>query len=213
MSTCLFFRDCNADKADVNESAELALCRRCGNFFKAEMKVARGALKGPKGAWFREDGEGFEVGCSARRWTGYGYALVALLWTCPSLGVVYGIPISNGKFSVVVFLMGLPFLVVGLGLLAAAIFRLWGTVSVRCVNGRATVRSGVGGIGWRRRFCWDEVVEVREGMTAESRVFAEVDLESGRRIVFARGIESEQMEFLLRGLRRMRKLNKNKMMD
>jgi hypothetical protein len=192
--------------SDINVSAELALCRRCGNFhnFQAADVPELVSSDPPPDAWFKETPTGFQVGCSARRYTAFQYVPLAIGSLALSIGF-YGFPLANEKFDLIVFLLGLPIVLGALILIAMALLRTCGTISVEVENNDGTIFTGVGGVGWRRHFAWNEVVEIRESINDQNRANAQLVLQSGRKINFAHEITPDRIQFLLTTLRTLKR--------
>ena len=81
---------------------------------------------------------------------------------------MYAKQFSTGEFSLFESLLGFPFVWAGLLMLALGLFFSIGKVSVRVENLRAIAFSGLGPIGFRRRFAWDSVKDIRLTANGES---------------------------------------------
>jgi len=144
----------------------------------------------PAGCWFSSDGAQTVVGCSARSAAGAGAAIgIALFWNgivsvfvlCAigstiqhimgSIPAWFPAPPMNGQsgipLGVTIFLWFflLPFIAIGLTLLATACTCIAGRVEVRIRGDDAQIFIGCGSIGWRRRFQTASVKSVTIGQT------------------------------------------------
>lgn len=197
--------------ADVNVSTDIALCRQCGkNFSYAELVVDQTQAQmdlthPPKGAWFLRDPGGFEVGASTRHPSSFFLVPFMMVWSGFSLEGIYGTQIVKGEFNLTASLFGIPFLL-GTGLFGSiALMTVFGKTSVKVVNDQATLFTGVGPVGWRRRFKWSEVRNIRETVRNGSRGGAteQITIDADRRLDFAAGLNSAKQEFLIAALRQM----------
>ena len=80
-----------------------------------------------------------------------------------------------------------------------------GKVLVRVQGNDGVVFTGVGPIGWRRRFEWNGVSAVRTTEHTGSRgaTSNQITLEGKRRLDFGSGIKTDRLDFMLVALRQM----------
>jgi len=158
-----------------------------------ELAAVDPAATPPPGCWFSSDGAHTVVGCSARSGSGAAAAIgIALFWNgivsvfvlCAlgstiqhitgSIPAWFPAPPINGQngqsgipLGVTIFLWFflLPFIAIGLALLAAACTCIAGRVEVLIRGDDAQVFIGCGSIGWRRRFPMASVKSVTIGQT------------------------------------------------
>jgi len=196
---------------DVNVATDIALCRRCSQTWSfAELvddeRTGNFNLKSPpRGTWFRENPPtGFEVGVSTR--SGLAFFLVPFMciWSGFSLGGIYGSQIAKGQFNPGMSLFGIPFLIGTLFLGGTAAMAICGKVTVSVDRDNGVIFTGVGPIGWRRRFNWRKVSAIRRTEKSGSRgsVSQQITFEGERQFNFASGVKDERLNFMLAALRK-----------
>lgn len=197
---------CGGDIAlsDVNVSTDVALCRRCEkNFSYAELCASQNLAlvdlrRPPKGAWFLESTRGFEVGATTRSAIALFLVPFMVLWSGGSLGGIYGTQLMKGEFDPEASLFGVPFLIGTLVLGSVALMAVAGKIVLRVEGDDGALFTGVGPIGWTRRFNWREMRSVRTTVSTGSRgaTRERITLEGQQRIDFGLGITSERRHFI-----------------
>lgn len=197
---------------DVNVARDVALCRRCQQTFSfAEVALdcdlrAVDLARPPPGAWFRTEGRDFEVGATTRSGAAFFLVPFTLFWSGGSMAGIYGTQFWKGHFDWKLSLFGLPFLLGTCILVPACLMAIAGRVVVRGRNEQGEIFTGVGPIGWRRRFRWGDVTAVGFGTARWQRNYRPVRqilLETPRqKLKFASGLKEERQNFLLAALRR-----------
>ena len=194
---------------DVNVSTDLALCRRCGkNFSYADLADAPNEpvelSRPPKGAWLSRNARGFEVGASLRHPVAFFLVPFMCLWSGGSLGGIYGSQIYKGQFNLEESLFGIPFLIGTIIIGAITLFVLFGKMTIRVENDQGVVFWGLGNIGWRRRFKWNEVTEIQQTVCGSSngKPMKQITLHAGRKIGVG-PIPAVRQQFVLAALRQM----------
>ena len=139
----------------------------------------------PAGAWHISDGTGSVIGATHRSlgaaigalvfslfWNGIVsvFVLVALAGTLRNLGIplphwfpapnMNGSPMSVGM-TIFLWLFLTPFIVIGLVMIGAFLSSIGGRTEVRMNNAEGVVFTGIGTVGYRRRFDASAVKEVR----------------------------------------------------
>lgn len=199
--------DCNAPipDADANESEGVALCRGCESLHAidslgewGDLPVPVGVLKDepPSGCWMSDDGVECRVGIRARSASFGGFmAFFAALWNA---GIVF-FALQAAKVlatrpsgasrtpAVVLAIFLVPFVLVGVAIGVFALIGILGNVEVTIRGRRGVVFTGLGTIGWRRRFDATRVTGVRiVTSSAESeRVIHAVCIDADRTIKLA----------------------------
>jgi hypothetical protein len=201
---------------DVNVEKDIALCRACNQTFSfAELLQAQASGvtvdldRPPKGAWFREDMTGFEVGSTTRSATALFLVPFMCVWSGFSLGGIYGTQIYQHKFNLATSLFGIPFVLGTVILGSLALMTTFGR-TVLSVNGdQGKIFTGVGPIGWTRKFKWTGIREVSEGIgnvQRNGRYQQQIVLQGDTRLTFGSGIREDRRYFILNALRsRLRK--------
>lgn len=143
------------------------------------------ASRPPAGTWFQRDGRGTVVGASHRLiGQAFGLLLFTLFWngivsvfvafalasTLNLLGVTspswFPAPKMNGGpmgvgMTIFLWLFLTPFIAIGLGMLFAFLSSLAGRTELQLQGNQCVLFTGIGPLGWRRRFASSEVRDVR----------------------------------------------------
>jgi hypothetical protein len=122
-----------------------------------------------KGVSFERTATGFVLAVATRSWWGMCLAPLAALWTVAWAALFYGFQVMTGRFSPLLCLFGLPFVLLG----PIACFQLlrwsFGSTSISVDGHEGTVREGIGLLSRTRRFCWAKVSEVYKTRTWYSK--------------------------------------------
>jgi hypothetical protein len=197
---------------DVNVSTDIALCRSCSQTFAFSKLIEDqpdetiNLDRPPKGAWFRREMRGFEVGSTTRSAAAFFLVPFMCVWSGFSLGGIYGSQIAKGEFNLGMSLFGIPFVLGTLLFGSFAVMTVCGKVCVRVQGNNGVVFTGVGPIGWRRRFEWDGVTSFRVTEHVGNRGAAsnQITIEGRKRLDFGSGIKVERLDFMIGALRRLR---------
>lgn len=202
---------------------------RLSHLLKAEEKrtLAREfAAEPPAGTWTRDDGRAVVVGASMRSfpaacgllffclfWNGIVSVFVAVVLasTLKHLGIALpvwfpapnmnGSPMSVGM-TVFMWLFLTPFMLVGLGLIAAFLSALGGRVEVSIDRDTGKVFEGIGLVGRTRRFDVHRVKDVRlddkqwTDSDGDRRQNAKITIEADKTINFGSGLSVERRRFV-----------------
>lgn len=198
---------------DVNVGTDVALCRSCSQTFafaelaQEQAEPPMDMSRPPGGTWLRQMGGGFEVGATTRSAIGFFLVPFALVWSGGSIGGIYGTQIAKGALDWKLCLFGLPFLIGSLFLVPFALMCVCGKIAVRREGDQGEVFTGIGPVGWTRRFRWSAVKSVRRSLTGwqqnhRSVPLIELELE-GRSLRFGSQLSSKRREFLLRALKQV----------
>lgn len=205
--------DCGRDVPldDVNVARDVALCRACGGTFSfADLlgddtgsRPAADAADPPRGAWSTPTFDGFQVGTSTR--SPFAFFIVPFMgvWSGGSLGGIYGQQIASGRFNLMMSLIGIPFILGTVCLGTLAMMTICGRVVVSVAGDEGKVFTGVGPIGWTRRFAWSDVATIREFSVPGSKGGRSpaLALEGTTRLVFGTGLNEPRRYFLRQVLR------------
>ena len=183
----------------------------------------------PPGAWFRNDRGGTVIGASHRSLgTGAGLLFIALFWNgIVSIFVLLAVaatlhhlhfpvpewfpapnlnkaPMSVGM-TLFLWLFLTPFISIGLFLAGSALSSLFGRTEVRLLNSRGTVFTGLGVLGWTRRFDAAQVKTVRLhqqfNREGRDRYAIVAETREGKEIKFGSLLPPERRQFVLAALR------------
>ncbi len=198
---------------DINVGTDLALCRRCQKTFSFARLQEDAAIQSiplatpPRGTWFHEEMGLARAGSTARSWAALFFIPFTLIWSGGSLGGIFGSQIVSGKFEPWSLLFGLPFVIGTCVLVPVCAMSLAGRYEVRVSDGQVAVFTGVGPLGWRRRFALADLRSVRltEGTTQKTGTRPQrITFDLGSRTVhFASGLKNDRQLFLLAAIRRM----------
>ena len=197
---------------DVNVNTDIALCRPCGEahaFSELVEDESSGLVnleQPPKGAWFKRDNLGFEVGSTTRSAAAFFLVPFMCVWSGFSLGGIYGSQIVKGEFNLGMSLFGIPFLLGTLLFGSIAVMSVCGKVCVKVQGNNGVVFTGVGPIGWRQRFEWNGVTTFRIADRVGSRgaTSNQITMEGRKRLDFGSGIRADRLDFMIGALRHMR---------
>lgn len=198
---------------DVNVANDIALCRKCGDSFsfaeavREEVAVPPVDLNHPpKGMVYRRTTDGFELSVSTRS-IALAIFLVPfmLVWSGGSLGGIYGSQIAKGDFNLLMSLFGLPFLLGSIVLGAFTIMTLAGKFCVSAEGRQGQVFVGIGSIGYRKRFLWDAVKDIRleTRRTAKGGEYKQLVIDADTTVTIP-NVNDARANFLLGALRQIR---------
>jgi hypothetical protein len=197
---------------DMNVVTDLARCPNCAEVFKLSSLVEVNEAGSvdlndpPKGAWYREEFHGFEVGATTRHPIAFFLVPFLCVWSGGSLGGIYGTQIAKGRFDPFISLFGIPFLLGTLLFGSIAFMAVCGKVVVRVLDNEGEVFIGIGAIGWRRRFHSKQISTI----TQESSIsYTHHNLQPSKTIVlggphklrFGSGLSEVRRDFIANVLR------------
>ena len=196
----------------INVAKDVALCPACHEAFALSELVAQGREtdfdlgEPPSGTWFRTEANGWELGGTTRHPIAFFLVPFMCVWSGFSLGGIYGTQIVQGKFNLLMSLIGLPFVAGTVLFGSIMLMAIVGKVTIRVDDGEGVIFTGVGDLGWSRRFRWDDVNRVEEIVTTfqspgnSGRMLA---LEGKTRLTFGSMLNQGHRYFFLQVLRRM----------
>jgi hypothetical protein len=199
---------------DINVSTDIALCRKCGQSWSyADILADQSAAsvdfnRPPAGAWFRQfPPNGFETGSTTRSAAAFFLVPFMCVWSGFSLGGIYGTQVVKGHFSLGQSLFGIPFILGTLLFGGLAVMTVCGKVYVRVDGNEAVAFTGVGPLGFRRRFKWSGVTAIRatEQYGRRGQPSRQITIEGEKRIDFGSGLKPERLDFILAALKRMQR--------
>ena len=126
------------------------------------------------------------------------------VWSGLSLGGIYGTQIRSGTFNLALSLFGIPFVLFSVLFWSFALMAICGKVEVRLRGSEGQVFTGIGSLGFRRRFSTTEVTHVYEGSARCSGVGSEgnaIVLEGTKRLKFGESLRTERRYFVAGVLR------------
>lgn len=195
-----------------------------GSIVDSDVDVSRP----PAGAWFRRDSVSATIGATHRSlgqafgllffclfWNGIVsvFVLLALGSTLQHLGIGiphwFPSPTSHGKMipiglTIFLWLFLTPFIAIGLGVFASMLSCIAGRTEMRVEGNNATLFTGIGPVGFRKRFLASAAQEVRivekrwrdrDGDSRQSMQII-IDLASGKAIRFGSMLTKERRAFV-----------------
>lgn len=178
----------------------------------------------PKGCWRRPSGMGEVVGASHRSllaalpllgvalfWNGIVsvFVLLAVAATLNLLGVDvpewFPAPKMNGEkmgvgMTIFLWIFLTPFITIGAVMIGGFLSCLAGKTEVRVERGRVGIATGIGPLGWTRRFDATELkkIRIREKPNSNGGAGKEIvaELQSGRSVKFGSILRDERRRFL-----------------
>ena len=149
---------------DINVSTDIALCRKCGatQSFATLRNVPNVSdvlsKPPPKSVKIERDMMGGGTTLTYRR-IAWGSLLFLIpftaLWSGISMFGLYGTQIQKGELDLEKSLFGIPFLIGTIILFSIILFNLFGKWTIHLNQGQGTVFSGIGKLGWNRRFTYN----------------------------------------------------------
>jgi hypothetical protein len=161
----------------------------------------------PRGAWFDPTVTGWTLGATTRSPMAFFLVPFMCVWSGGSLGGIYGSQIFTGEFNLLLSLFGIPFLLGTVLLGSLAVMTVCGKVNVQVDHNDGTVFTGVGPIGWTRRFEWSSITAVEETQMAYQQTgsggLVIVLISDQSRVKFGSMLSEPRRYYLLQGLRRL----------
>jgi len=184
----------------------------------------------PKGAWYRSDGAGTTIGATNRSvGAALGLMFFALFWNgIVSMFVCFAIagtlhnlnaplpawfpaPKMNGGNmgwgeTLFLWLFLTPFICIGLGVAAACLTSLFGRTEVKIESSQGTIFTGVGAIGWKRKFDTSEIQSVRMSQRrnndGQDTYTVLMETRNGKQLKLGSLLTNERRRFVLGALRK-----------
>jgi hypothetical protein len=173
------------DPANINVAADVAYCPSCNETFRLSNLIGPRNTKQqnseelvpssfdlhdpPKGVTFKEEYPKTIISASTRSPVAFFLVPFALVWSGGSLGGIYGTMIFTGVFNPIMALFGLPFLAGSVLLWAFTLMSIAGKIELTMDGDHGEIFTGVGSIGKREKFSWDEIDAVDEDQTVSYR--------------------------------------------
>ena len=188
----------------------------------------------PAGTWRRNDGMGTVIGASHRSWgTAIGALAIALFWngivsvfvllalasTLHHLDIAvpewFPAPKMNGStmgvgMTIFLWLFLTPFIAIGLTMIYGFVSALFGRTEVRIGNTEGISFSGIGPIGWKKRFDVHLVKDVRidnqrwrdSDGDDRSKTCIIIETREGKQIKLGSTLKEERRKFVAAALRK-----------
>ncbi|MCA8985306.1 MAG: hypothetical protein R3C12_14660 [Planctomycetaceae bacterium] len=197
--------------SQINIATDVAFCPNCGELCALSSLVGSQDISPafdindpPAGAWFRDDITGWSIGATTRSPIAFFLVPFLCVWSGFSLGGIYGTQIVKGEFDLSMSLFGIPF-VLGTFLFGGlAVMTVFGRIEIIVADSVGRLFTGVGPLGWIRRFDWAEVTRIEEdglGYEYSGSSGRVISLEGKSRLKFGSMLSEQRRYFLLQGLR------------
>ncbi len=225
---------------DINVASDVAFCRACNVAHKLSSLVHGMQLDGldlghpPSGSWRHSSGMGAEIGATHRSvgtalgalafglfWNGIVsvFVLVALSATLHNLHISipdwFPAPKMNGDqigvgMTIFLWIFLTPFITVGAIMIGTFLSAIAGRTEVEVRQSEGSVFTGIGPLGWRRRFNAGTVVDVRienrswRNSDGDHRNKTQIVIEGqdGRQLKFGTLLREDRMKFVAAALRK-----------
>lgn len=196
---------------DINVANDIALCRKCAYNFSFAEAVQQNVEyvdlnKPPKGIWYKRTPDGFELGCSTRSAIAFFLVPFMAVWSGFSIGGIYGTQIAKGHFSLGQSLFGIPFLIGTIIFGSIAVMSVCGKFCVRAEGKDGEVFIGAGPVGYRKKFRWDQVRDIRTQIKrgSEGNQYEQILIDADSPIGIP-NIPNSRFSFMLNALRQLRR--------
>jgi hypothetical protein len=202
------------DRSGINPATNVAWCASCGQGHALSKLIGAdideeddarpvNLSDPPPGAWHIDDGQTVRIGGTTRSPMAFFLVPFTAVWSGSSLGGIYGSMIAKGQFHLYEALFGLPFLIGTIALVGFCLMTIFGKVEVRITPSAGEVFTGVGSVGWTRRFNPTTILSVNETMAYRSKGVPQmgIALEGNRRLVFGSMLNTDRRYFVLHALR------------
>ena len=174
----------------------------CGHFLEPEKRMPPVSPVISKETWFQETGpQSFAVGVSRRSWLFFAFGLLLGAMICLQFGDAYK-QFAHHVFRFSAFLYFLQH-ITGLFVAAGiAAMSMWGKTTVTVNGNDAVAFTGISSVGWRCRFDWRHVQDIRSTKKPGRYIDApQITIVAQRRINVAAGVRKKRREFMLAVLR------------
>jgi hypothetical protein len=184
----------------------------------------------PKGAWYVSNGGGMVIGATNRNlgmafgtlfftlfWNGIVSVFVSIVISGTlhnlhvSLPAWFPAPKMNGGdmtwgMTLFMWLFLTPFIAIGLFMASLCLSSLFGCTEVKIENTRGTIFTGVGPLGWKRKFDASQVRDVRINQSfnrnGQQTSVLLIELRDGKQMKLGSLLSNERRQFFLGALRR-----------
>jgi hypothetical protein len=195
------------EAADLAPAQGVAVCRfcekphplaACQDAVPYEQRNILPEQAVPKGVQLEDTMDGFRLTLSTSSCIAIFFIPFTLVWAGGSLGGIYGMQIAKGDFNLMMSLVGLPFLVVSIFLIAITVKTVAGRCVVELAGGQFSIRTGAMGVYRTQSVAWDDVLSCRlteatsRGRSSYSPTYkVEVAFEGGKTLKLG-GTEAER---------------------
>ena len=197
--------------ANWNVATDVAICAKCAEAFSIseELEASPSPLgfdiqSPPRGAWYEDTFTGWRAGATTRSALALFLVPFMCVWPGFSLGGIYGMQIAKGEFDLGLSLFGIPFLLGTLLFGSFAVMSICGKLVIAVDGSEGRVFTGVGPLGWSRRFDWTTITAVDEVYSARSgngNSGMQIALVGQSRLLFGSLLSDSRRYYILQVLR------------
>lgn len=204
----------------INIATDVGVCPGCNHVFSVSRALSGAPVAGakgnlnpsatqvsdsfdidqtPAGVTFENRGAlGWTIRSTTRSAAAFFLVPFSCVWSGGSLGGIYGMQIANGEFSLILSLFGLPFLIGSIVLVSVSAMSVFGHLVVTYDGEGGSVFTGLGPVGWRRYFDWEDVSYIEEtqhnnsvaiAMVGQTRTIFGSTLSADRRFYFRQALQ------------------------
>lgn len=192
-------------QSNINIQTDIAQCQACEHIFKVSEQLEDEIDDGfeinspPEGAWMRNERDQIVVGATTRSFIAFFLVPFMLVWTGGSVGGIYGAQVASGEFDITLSLFGIPFILGSVVFWSAALMAIWGKVELTLTKQGGKIFTGIGAIGFTKKFDWSEVSTVQEKVvTSKKSQYTSISLEGKKRISFGKGLSDNRRYYIFR---------------
>ena len=187
---------------------DLAHCKACNSIIKISQVSSKNDLFNikdhPKGTWYeRINSNELLLGASTRSPFAFFIVPFMLIWSGGSLGGIYGSQILSGKFDLMISLFGIPFLIGTVIFGSYALMTVAGKVEIELDKQGGRVFTGVGSLGFTKKFLWSEVSNIKETISFGKQTTGKITLEGSKKMSFGIFLKESRRYFILQALKRV----------
>jgi len=205
--------ECKSDvpRTDVDMSSETAFCWHCQKNFackdwiESALVTPESLQHPPIGAAYEQSPDGFKVVVSTGSYRWLFFLPAACFWSKLAYLFTWALlhpkSIEPGAGWVLIPVLTL-FYLLGAALWGGALMPIFGKVAIRVDGDSGSIFTGIGVLGWRRRFNWRGVERIRLTTFYSKKWNREqITLEGDEVIQVARGVSHDRLCYLLTALR------------
>tara|TARA_R110001632_G_scaffold179993_5_gene300019 strand:- start:19258 stop:19923 length:666 start_codon:yes stop_codon:yes gene_type:complete len=204
-------KNCNSEipASQINIATDLAHCKSCNTISKiseiSKINDTFDIKKNPKGTWYKRVST-IELNLGASTASPIAFFLIPfmLVWSGGSLGGIYGYQIISGEFNLFMSLFGIPFLIGTFFFGGIALMAVAGKIDIKLTKQGGEIFTGIGSIGFTKKFLWSEISEVKEQSYLGYKrrgSGSKIVLEGSRRISFGSRLKEGRKYYLINALK------------
>ena len=203
---------------DIGLLADVAICQSCGRSYRLSEITAKPQVGGPElnvpppGISFELLADGFRIEGTTRTWMALFLVPFTCVWAGGSMFGIYESLYRSERFDPMTSLLEIAFLVGSLYLIGYCVMAVAGKVVVTRHSGQLTIFTGVGLVGWTRKYDWADFSTVSEEpfrLWRRNRNGNPLILEGKRQVAFGGLWNGARRYFALHALRAMLAQSKN----